>query len=135
MKIININTTNSLTVDSTLIKVDSTTITVDTTNTSVSGQTFIITMREEVDEVEMIFWNELKQTSRTITGLVTNLNGLSTISFNLTGLEEAESFEVTINKTDGSLLWRGKAFATSKDRAEIQDYKMNTPDNNNIITI
>jgi hypothetical protein len=81
----------------------------------------------------MVFWNELKQTSRTITGLVTNLNGLSTISFNLTGLEEADSFEVTINKTDGTLLWRGKAFATSK--TDLQDYKMNVPDNNNIITI
>lgn len=133
MKIIKINTLENITVDSTLITVDSSTITVDMTSASVSGQSFVLTMRELVDEVEMVFWNELKQTSRTITGSVTNLNGLSTVSFNLTGLEEADSFELTVNKMDGSLLWRGKAFATAK--MDLQDYKMNVPNNNNIITI
>lgn len=124
---------SSLTVDSTLITVDSTTITVDATTNSVSGFTFYITTREVVDECEMIFYNELRETTETVIGTCSEYRGTLKIEFNLVDVIEADSFQLTINDMDGNLLYRGKAFATNQ--TDLENYSMTKPNQNNIIII
>jgi hypothetical protein len=134
MKILKLTSGTTLTVDSTSITVDSTSITVDATTNTFSGFSFVITSREFVAECEMIFYNELKDTTETVTGYGSDFRGLLKLDFTLDEVEENDSFQVTINKfITGELLWRGKAFATSQ--TDLENFTMTKPGINNIIKI
>ena len=125
---------SSLTVDSTLITVDSTTITVDATTNTISGFTFYVTMREFVDECEMIFLNELRNTTETVIGTCTeHIRGTVMINFNLVDVVEGDAFQVTINDLDGNLLMRTKAGATSQ--TDLENFTLTPSNPNNIIII
>jgi len=134
MKILKLISGTTLSVDNTFITVDSTSITVDATTNSFSGFSFVITSREFVAECEMVFYNELKDTTQTITGYGSDYRGLLKLDFALDEVEENDSFQVTINKLiTGELLWRGKAFATSQ--TDLENFSMTKPGSNNIIKI
>jgi hypothetical protein len=134
MKILKLTSGTTLSVDSTLITVDSTTVTVDSTTNPFSGFSFVITSREFVAECEMIFYNELKDTTQTVTGYGSDFRGLLKLDFALDEVEENDSFQVTVNKPIiGELLWRGKAFATSQ--TDLENFTMTKPGTNNIIKI
>jgi hypothetical protein len=134
MKILRLTSGTTLTVDSTQITVDTTTITVDTTTNQFSGFSFVITSREFVEECEMIFYNELKDTTQTVIGYGSYFRGLLKLDFAIDEVEENDSFQVTINKLiTGELLWRGKAFATSQ--IDLENFTMTKPGTNNIIKI
>lgn len=135
MKILNLIPSSgaSLTVDSTLITVDSTTITVDNASNVVTEFSFVISARDTVTECDMIFFNELTETTQTISGACSDYRGFLSIDFTLENVEENNSYQVTINDLSGNLLWRGKAFATSQ--SDLENFSMTKPGPNNIITI
>ena len=135
MKIITIQDTilSPLTADNTEITADDDSIRVDATYTALPANTYmiIVTPRELVTSIKLKLINELTKVSVTLPLTVTNTNGKMYITFELDGVKEADTFKAVVTKTDDSLLWRGKVYATKQ--TNIQDFKINTPDSNNII--
>lgn len=133
MVILKLISGTTLSVDSTQITVDSTTLTVDLTTNTFSGFSFIFSAREAVSECEMIFFNELKETTQTVIGQCSEYRGNLLVTFSLDDVEESDSFQVTINDINGKLLCREKAFATSQN--DLENYTMNKVGPNNKITL
>ncbi len=117
-----------ITVDTTSVFADNTTITVDSTLTSGSNSYAItIPPRELVDSVSLVLYNELTETQTSQSCATVIENGLMTVIFQHAFVDR-DSYEAQVNDVSGSLLWRGKLFATNQE--DIQEYKMNVPVNN-----
>lgn len=131
------NDTAPITVDSTVVTVDSTSITADRTyvmtGTGTTEYSVLVTPREMVDTVSMEFYDELKDVTTTFTASTIDENRLMRINFDLNGVQEGSSYEVKIKKLDGSILWTGKAYATSQD--DLQNFQFIKKTNNNIIKL
>lgn len=133
MKIINLNdiVDSDLTVDRTDITVDSTQYTVDATFLPGGSLSLKIIPREYVDVVTLTFYNELTETTNTETCFATNENGYMTIPFGYSDFVEGDSFEITVRDEFGAVLYRSKGYATMEE--DLENYKLNVKDNNDII--
>jgi hypothetical protein len=136
MYIIKINNSGSLniTADSTVFTADSTELTADISNLDVSNMyVFSIIPRYFVDTVSVLFINELTKEETTQICQATDNKGLMNILFQYE-LKDNDLLDVTVyNNLNNDLLWRGKIGATSQN--DIQNFKMNVPNNDNIIII
>lgn len=135
MKIININENSSgLTVDNTSITVDNTSITVDMNNMSDSTIFSIkITPRFYTDEVKLRIKNEMTEVVTNQECSATTLNGVMIITFNLYDVKDGNSYEFEVSNTSDVLMWRGNVYATNQ--TDLQDFKLNRPNNRNIIKL
>lgn len=129
MKIINLQDLLglSLTVDSTQYTVDSTALTADMT--AIPGQeiSFSVIPREYVDQVNLIWYNEVREITYSEICLTRNENGKMIIPYSYKDIVEGDSFEITVNDMSGNLLIRFKAYATMQ--TDLQNYKLNIPNN------
>jgi hypothetical protein len=134
MYILNIypSITSSITVDNTSINIDTTYITVDSENSASIVYTLKVIPREYKEEVVVNLYNELTSVNTIINCNTLNENNFMYVYINYE-FQNDDLFETTITDVSGSLLWRGKVGATSQ--TDIQNYKLNVPDNNNIIKI
>lgn len=135
MKIINISgNTSGLTVDTTLITVDTTLFTVDLTNTANTNTfTINITPRFYVDEVNLRIKNEMTELVTNQVCTATTLNGIMYIDFELFNVKDGNSYEFEVSDTSDVLMWRGNVYATTQ--TDLQDFKLNRPNNRNIIKL
>lgn len=87
-------------------------------------QDLIVRPRNTANVVTVTIRDEFKDETTTITGIATTLfiDGYLTIPFSYPFIE-GKTFEIEVtDDLDGSLVWRGKAFATAQTP---QDYKLN----------
>lgn len=131
MIVINLNNgITGITADLTSVTVDSTEITVDNNNGGLGYEIKFIP-RKFVDNVKLIFRNELNNETTTIETTMTQLNGLGYCIFYFE-IQDATSFELTVlNASNDELLFRGKSFATYQ--TDLENYKMTRPNVNNKI--
>ena len=135
MKIININDLLglSLTVDSTAYTCDNTNITADATVVEGGEIAFKIIPRNYVSEVKLKWYNELKETTYIETCFTRTEKGYLVVPYIYRDIVEGDSFEITITDMSDNLLIRFKAYATMTN--DLQNYKLNVPNNNGVIKI
>lgn len=135
MNVINLNTgLQTLTVDSTIITVDSTLITVDASYVEGDGLfSILITPRKFFPRMKLRLLNELTEKETIQECDAIKIKGLTRIFFSIDKAKEADSFEASVYDLNSNLLWRGKIFATAQEN--LQEYKMDKPNNNNIIEL
>lgn len=127
------NTGDSITMDSIEVTVDNTSITVDSNTSEVISSYFLnILPRFFADTVLLTLTNELTGEVTSLTCGATQEGNFLKISFGIE-VEENTSFSATVTDLTEKLMWRGKVFATSQDN--IQQYRVNVPDTNNVIIL
>ena len=129
MKIINVDDIGflSFTVDTTIISVDNTNITVDMTTGGTSSLFMDIIPSEYPAEAYMDFWNELTQATIRTTTPTTIFNGKMRIYYSNLGFNDGENYEITVRKTDETIIYRTKAYVTTSN--DLQNYKLLTMTN------
>ena len=130
MKIINVDDIGflSFTVDTTIISVDNTNITVDMTTGGTSSLFMEIIPSEYPAEAYMDFWNELTQVTTRTSTPTTIFNGKMRIYYSDFGFNDGDNYEITVRKTDETIIYRTKAYVTTSD--DLQNYKLSTTTNN-----
>lgn len=130
MKIINVEDIGflSFTVDTTIISVDNTNITVDMTTGGTSSLFMEIIPSEYPAEAYIDFWNELTQATIRTTTPTTIYNGKMRIYYSNLGFNDGDNYEITVRKTDETIIYRTKAYVTTSD--DLQNYKLSTTTNN-----
>lgn len=130
MKIINVDDIGflSFTVDTTIISVDNTHITVDMTTGGTSSLFMEIIPSEYPAEAYMDFWNELTQVTTRTSTPTTIFNGKMRIYYSDFGFNDGDNYEITVRKTDETIIYRTKAYVTTSD--DLQNYKLSTTTNN-----
>ena len=134
MKIITFSISDYITADTTLITADNTLITADATG--MFGDSIIrIIPREMVDSVYVILYNELTFVEFKFNVPATNDRGYLKFALSTAGIEEGDSFELTVRKDsyDGTLIYRGKAYATVVE--DLANYKLNYPNASGVIIV
>jgi len=135
MKIINYQESGGgITADTTLITADNTFITADAGPVSSEGFLLIIP-REFVDEVFVTMYNELTFATISFVALTTTEKRYMKFEVPVTGIKEADSFELTIRKDsfEGELIYRDKAYATTIQ--DLENYKLSYPNANGVIIL
>ncbi|CAB4153528.1 hypothetical protein UFOVP639_8 [uncultured Caudovirales phage] len=129
MKIINVDDIGflSFTVDTTIISVDNTHITVDMTTGGTSSLFMDIIPSEYPAEAYMDFWNELTQVTTRTSTPTTIFNGKMRIYYSNLGFNDGENYEITVRKTDETIIYRTKAYVTTSD--DLQNYRLLTMTN------
>ena len=129
MKIINVDDIGflSFTVDTTIISVDNTHITVDMTTGGTSSLFMDIIPSEYPAEAYMDFWNELTQVTTRTSTPTTIFNGKMRIYYSNFGFNDGENYEVTVRKTDETIIYRTKAYVTTSN--DLQNYRLLTMTN------
>jgi hypothetical protein len=129
MKIINVDDIGflSFTVDTTIISVDNTHITVDMTTGGTSSLFMEIIPSEYPAEAYMDFWNELTQVTTRTSTPTTIFNGKMRIYYSNFGFNDGENYEVTVRKTDETIIYRTKAYVTTSN--DLQNYRLLTMTN------
>lgn len=123
----------SITADSLQATADSLVITADSNSSQLVSTYYIdITPRFFSTEVIATFTNELTSTITTLNCSAIKVGNYLRVSF-LLDVDNSDSFSVSITDVPGTLMWRGKLFATNQE--DIQQYKMNVPNQDNIIII
>lgn len=124
---------NPITVDSTQITVDSTDITVDNNISGFGGDGYLIRFipRYYVENIIVTLRNELNNDELTQTVTMSNNNGICECILDIPNLEDNTNFEIVVTDTDENLLFRGKAFSTTQN--DLENYKLNVPNQNNKI--
>lgn len=123
----------SITADSLEITADNTSVTADSITSTIVPLYFLeILPRFYTDTVKLYLVNELTGNEIETTCGATKTGNYLKISFNV-NFTESDSFSATVTDLDGKLMWRGKVFATSQQ--DIQQYKVNVPNNNNVLIV
>jgi len=115
-----------LTVDSTTISVDNDIITVDATRVSSSGHILKLPYRFFTSNINLVLWNEIKETQDILPLEVTEENGLMVLTFSY-DFEDGETFEAKVTDLDDKLIWRGKILATLQ--TDLENYILHKNDN------
>lgn len=145
LKVININPdftdgiiTQYYTADSIEITADSIDITADaisyTISTTASYYSLVVPYRVFYSDVYVYLKDELTLATYSIDTTATEYtNGTLGLSFSY-DFQEGDSFEAAVRDRDNNiLLWRGKIYATEQE--DLQNFKLNNPDDNGIIKI
>lgn len=83
--------------------------------------TLQIIPRQYVGNATMLLRHELKNDTQTIELECSTIDGYLTAVFEYSFVEGG-SYEITVNQTNGQLLYRGKAYAT--DKTDLENYKL-----------
>jgi hypothetical protein len=123
---------SSVTADSLDFTADNIFITVDSLDEVNILYNLKIIPREYKEEVKVILYNELTSETDIIVCTTVNNNNFMIIRLDY-DFQDNDLFETTVTDLEDNLLWRGKIGATLQ--TDIQNYKMNVPNSNNIIKI
>jgi hypothetical protein len=123
----------SITADSIEVTVDSTSVTVDNTSSQIVATYYLdIIPRFYTTEVVATFTNELTQAVHTLNCSAVKMGNYLRVAF-MMDANNNDSFSVTVKDLTGKLMWRGKVFATTQE--DIQQYKVNVPNTNNVLIV